>query len=108
MAGIPRWLLTQAGQDITVEAREGSGAYGDVYAAPVTVRALVEQSRRLVRDTDGAEVTSETTVRVPLSTTAPAGSRITLPDGRRSLVITTSAHNGGRLPVPSHLEINLT
>lgn len=108
MAGIPRWLLAQMGQTVTVEAYEGEGAYGPIYAPPVTVRMLVDHARRLVRDSTGAEVTSETTLRAPLSTRAPAHSRVTLPGGTTSIVITARAHDGGRLPVPSHLEIDLT
>ncbi|GAA2772803.1 hypothetical protein [Saccharopolyspora taberi] len=108
MAGIPRFLLAQAGSDVVIEAYEGSGAYGDIYGDPVTVRAVVDASRRLVRDDAGTEVVSETTLYAPLSTVAPAGSRVTLPDGTSSTVITAKRRDGGRLPVPSHVEVVLT
>ncbi len=107
MAGIPGWLLRAAGHDVTIEARTGSGPYGDVYDPPDTARVLVDQKRRLVRDQGGQEVVSETTLRAPLDTVAPPGSRVTLPDGRTSTVITVSRYDGGSLPVPSHLEIAL-
>lgn len=108
MAGIPRFLVTQAGQTVTIEPYEGSGAYGDVYGPPVAIRAIVDASRRLVRNDAGDEVISETTLYVPLTTRAPAGSRVTLADGTRSTVIRSAPRDGGRLPVPSHLEVVLT
>lgn len=106
--GIPRWLLDRMGQNVIVEPFEGQGPFGPSYGPPVTLRALVDQRRRLVRSGTGSEVLSETTLRVQLGATAPPGSRVTLPGGRQAQVITTTAHDGGRLPVPSHLEIALT
>lgn len=108
MAGIPRFLLAQAGHDVTVEPYEGSGAYGDIYGPPTIVRVVVDASRRLVRNDAGDQVISESTLYAPLTTRAPAGSRVTLPDGTRSTVIRASPRDGGRLPVPSHLEVVLT
>ncbi|MBF8186323.1 hypothetical protein ITP53_11295 [Nonomuraea sp. K274] len=106
--GIPRWLLDRMGHDVQIEPYMGSGAYGPVYAAPVTVRALVDGRRRLVRSAEGSEVVSETTLRVRLGVTCPPLSRVTLPDGTQAQAITTTTHDGGKLPVPSHLEIALT
>ncbi|MGW1679390.1 hypothetical protein [Saccharopolyspora sp. NPDC002376] len=108
MAGIPAWLLMQAGQTVTIEPYEGTGAYGPVYGPAVQVRAVVDAARRLVRNAEGAEVVSETTLYVPLSTVAPAGSRVTLANGTRSTVIDAKTRDGGRLPVPSHLEVVCT
>lgn len=108
MASIPAWLLTRAGQTVTVEPYQGTGAYGDIYGPAVQVRAIVDAGRRLVRDADGREVTSETTLYAPLSTVAPAGSRITLANGTTSTVIAAKPRDGGSLPVPSHLEVVLT
>lgn len=108
MGGIPAWLLRAMGQDVTVEPFEGDGSFGPAYGPVVTVRALVEHGRRLVRDQTGTEVVSETTLRVPLGTVCPAGSRVTLPDGTRSTVITARRYDGGMLPVPSHLEAAVT
>ncbi|WP_157894869.1 hypothetical protein [Saccharopolyspora erythraea] len=39
MIGIPAFVLAQAGQNVTIESFGGSGAYGDVFGAPATVRA---------------------------------------------------------------------
>ncbi|TQN26094.1 hypothetical protein FHX37_4632 [Haloactinospora alba] len=110
MRTIPGWMLRRMGSDVTVEPYQGEGPYGPTYADPVAVRAIVEGKRRMVRGDDGSEVTSETTLRVQLNhaDSFPAGSRVTLPDGTQSSVITTSRHDGRTMPVPSHVEVSLT
>lgn len=107
---IPGWMLRRMGWDIRVEPLEGEGPYGPVFGDPVEVRALMDAKRRLVRDAEGSEVTSETTLRVRLDVADlfAVGSRVTLPDGTTPTVITTSRHDGRSLPVPSHLEVALT
>ena len=49
---------------VTVETYSGEGAYGPVFAASVTVKVNVDQTRRLVRNTAGDEVVSEATLAV--------------------------------------------
>ncbi|MCP2261082.1 hypothetical protein LX15_004802 [Streptoalloteichus tenebrarius] len=105
MAGIPQWLYIQTGQDIVIEPYVGAGPFGDTYGPATVVRCIVDERRRLVRDATGDTVVSETTVYCPLTVAAPPGSRVTLPDGRVSVVLTSSRGDGGRLPVPSHLEV---
>lgn len=105
MAGIPGWLLAQAGQDVQIEPWQGQGAYGDTWGAPVTVRAIVEATDRLVRDSSGQQASSDTALYCPLGTVAPAGSRVTLASGRVTTVIAAIRNDGGALPVPSHLEL---
>ena len=95
---------------VTVEAYEGSGAYGPVYAAPVDVGpCVVEDSIRLVRvqtqDAAGAEQVSSTTVYCPLATVAPPGSRVTLPSGRVARVLAASRIEAHGHPLPEHLEL---
>lgn len=97
---------------VTVEAYSGSGAYGDVYAAPAAVTpCVVEHTRRRVRtqsqDTAGEEVISETTVWCPPGTTAPAGSRITLPGGRVTRVIVAAELTAAGWDLPEHVELAL-
>lgn len=99
---LPELLLVHT---VTVEPWSGSGAYGDIWGTPFTMACFVEDKRRLVRDADGSEVISETTVYANRGPTIPNRSRITLPSGRQPLVIVVSDHDGGTLPVPSHLEI---
>lgn len=102
---IPAWLLRHT---VTVEAYEGASAYGPRYAAPVTVACLIDQKTRTVRDRQGQEVVSGGTVYAQLDTVCPPESRVTLPDGTQSIVINTARHDGGGLPTPDHLEIQLT
>lgn len=93
---------------ITVEAYEGSGPYGDTYAAGVEVTCFVDQKRKLVRAPDGSQVVSSSTVFAPLDTAAPPRSRVTLPDGQKTLVIGTAQRRAaGITEAPEHLEITL-
>lgn len=97
---------------ITVEAYEGSGAYGPVFAVPVEVTpCVVEDTRRLVRvqtqDAAGTEQVSSTTVYCPPATAAPAGSRVTIPGRPPARVLAVSRIDAHGLPLPSHLELSL-
>lgn len=97
---------------ITVEALVGANGYGDVFAAAVEVTpCVVEHTRRRVRaqtgDAAGAEVLSSTTVYSPPDTVAPAGSRVTLPSGSVTTVITTSILDAHGHDLPEHVEISL-
>ncbi|MBL1100145.1 hypothetical protein [Streptomyces coffeae] len=104
MSAVPNWLLRHR---IQVEAYEGSGAYGDVYASPVTVRCFLDEQTRMVRAADGADTTSSSTAFCPLATVAPPGSRVTLPEGRKTVVINALRRDGGGLATPDHLEVQL-
>lgn len=104
MTGIPPWLLQHT---VTVEAWQGEGPDGPRFAAPTTVRCFLDEEVRLVRAPDGTQVASSGTAYAPLETVAPAVSRVTLADGRVTSVIAALRRDGGALPVPSHLEIQL-
>ncbi|NUK07465.1 hypothetical protein HRW18_05435 [Streptomyces lunaelactis] len=95
---------------VTVEAYEGDAAYGPRYALPVAVRCFLEQKTRTVRDKTGQEVVSSGTFYARLDEAqaiCPAESRITLPDGSTTLVIAALPRDGGGLPTPDHLEVQL-
>lgn len=47
---------------VTIETYTGDGAYGPVWAAAVTVKVNVDQTRRLVRNAAGIETISEATI----------------------------------------------
>jgi len=49
---------------VAVETYSGEGAYGPIFAASVTVKVNVDQTRRLVRNPAGDEVVSEATLAV--------------------------------------------
>ncbi|NIL56715.1 hypothetical protein [Salinispora arenicola] len=96
---------------VSVQAYEGSGAYGDVFADPVEVGpCVVEQTRRLVRvqtqDASGTEQVSSTTVYCPPGTVCPPGSRITWA-GRTYRVLARSDLSAHGLGLPEHVELNL-
>lgn len=97
--------------DVTVARYAGTGAYGDVYDDPVTVTGFVDGGQRLVVGPDGEQVTSTATVFLPAATAdVPLDSHVTLPatfGGRTSRVIAAARRDGGTLPLPAHLELNL-
>lgn len=101
---LPGWLLQH---QITVEPYTGEGSYGPNFGDPVVVRCFLDQATRMVRSPGGEQVTSSSTAVAPLDTVAPARSRVTLADGRQTSVIAALRRDGGALPVPSHLEIQL-
>ncbi|MFI6497177.1 hypothetical protein [Nonomuraea typhae] len=98
---LPEWLLRHRA---IIEPFQGDGAYGPVFGAPFEARCLVDDERRLVRDAQGAEVVSDTTVFFPPGTTCPEGSRVTV-NGRQTTVITSFSRDGGGLPTPDHVEV---
>ncbi|MEE2041279.1 hypothetical protein Q8791_29045 [Nocardiopsis sp. CT-R113] len=106
MAEIPAVLLRHR---VDVEPYLGSGAHGDAYGPPVRVRAQVDEKRRLVRDKSGAEVVSEATLRGRLATEShyPPGSRVTLPTGRVTWVISAHRHDDAGLGGWQHTEVVL-
>jgi hypothetical protein len=104
MADIPGWLLQH---EVSIEPYLGQSAYGPRYGAPVTVPCFLDQQTRMVRATDNTQVTSSSTAYARLDTEAPAQSRVTLPDGRVTSVIAALRRDGGALPTPDHLELQL-
>ncbi|MGW4411162.1 hypothetical protein ACWEJ6_44525 [Nonomuraea sp. NPDC004702] len=101
MGTLPAWLLRH---QVYVEALEGEGPYGPEFADQVVERGFIAEKRRLVRDAEGAEVVSETTVIMRLDAICPAGSRVTV-NGRTTYAIVSARQDGGGLPTPDHLEV---
>lgn len=99
--------------EITVEAFEGTSGYGKpIYANPVTVVCFIDDRRRLVRDINGDQVVSETTIAVGSTVPSiPVQSKITLPGrfgGRTTLVVSSSVGDtGGLLAEVEHNEYAL-
>lgn len=94
---------------VTVETKTGSGAYGDVYAAPVDVPCWLEPKRRLVRGKDGQEVLSSSFLSCDVVHAAvfTPDTRVTH-DGKTAYVIGVNTFTSGPLGLPDHLEIDLT
>jgi len=100
---VPTWLLPHR---ITIEPHEGEGSYGPIYGPPViAVRALVAETVRTVRDRTGREVTSTAQIIAAPDLHCPEESRITLPDGRKTLAISVAHHTAPGLPVPQSTEV---
>ncbi|MFJ9657616.1 hypothetical protein ACIRPR_06560 [Streptomyces griseoflavus] len=95
--------------EVTVEPYLGESAYGPRYGPPVAVVGLLERRIRVVRGQNGEETTSSGTFRTRLDAGADIGaeSRVTLPDGTTTTVIAVVPHDGGGLPVPHLLEVQL-
>lgn len=104
MTGIPGWLLQHL---VTVEPFLGNTGTGPKYGAAIEVRCFVEEKTRAVVAPSGETVTSSSTVYARLDTVCPAKSKVTLPSGRKTTVINAARQDGGGLPVPSHLEVQL-
>ncbi|MEQ4717914.1 hypothetical protein [Nonomuraea sp. B19D2] len=98
---LPDWLLRH---EALIEPFLGDGAYGPIFGAAVTAKCLVDDERRLVRDAQGAETVSDTTIFFPPGTRCPEGSRVTV-NGRVTTVIASYARDGGGLPTPDHVEV---
>ncbi|MEU4171020.1 hypothetical protein AB0F46_29585 [Streptomyces sp. NPDC026665] len=102
---IPRVVMRR---EITIEPYLGDTSTGPQYGAPVVARrCFVDEQTRGVRTPDGEEVTSTSTVYADPGTIAPPLSRVTLPSGRVTKVIQTKDRDGGGLPTPDHVEIQL-
>lgn len=104
MGSIPQLLLRH---EVTVEPYEGDGAYGPVYGDPVTIPAFVDAQTTMVRDADGVEVVSSTTVYAVDVPDLPIGSRITYA-GRELTALAVKRRDGGGLPTPDHVQIDTT
>ncbi|WP_260605287.1 hypothetical protein [Streptomyces sp. WAC01280] len=101
---VPGWLLRHR---VTVEPYLGDSAYGPRYGPPVAdVPAMVAETVKQVRRaSDGREVVSTAQVIIAPGLACPAGSRVTLPDGRVSTAISTAQHTAPGLPVPQSTEV---
>ena len=99
-----------------VETFTGTSGYGvDQFAAPVTLDpaagngCFIDDTRRLVRSSDGEQVISETTLYTFPSNADlfTPNSRVTI-NGAVSRVITKNLNDSGALGLPDHVAVTLT
>ncbi|MDT9688194.1 hypothetical protein Q5762_07460 [Streptomyces sp. P9(2023)] len=95
------------GREVTVEPYLGSSSIGPRYGPAVAVACFLDQQSRTVRDKTGREVTSSSTFYARPGLVCPAESRVTLPDGRKTTVIARLDRDGGGMPTPDHVEVQL-
>jgi hypothetical protein len=101
---VPGFLLQH---HVVVEPYVGSGSKGDVYGPAQTVRCLIDEKTQQVMSPGGQTVTSGSSYIARPDHRPPPNSRVTLPDGRRTTVISVARADGGRLPVPSNTQVFL-
>jgi len=107
MAEIPTFMLPHR---VTVQPYEGSGAMGDVFGTGIPdVPCMLDDTRKLVRDPEGVEVVSETTLvtRRQYAGKFEPGSRVTLPR-RTATVISCAERTDGGMGGWQHLEVVLS
>lgn len=94
---------------VTVETKTGGGGVGAIFAAAQTVKGLLVDGNRLVRNADGQEVTATAafTTRPENGSIFAPGSRVTI-GARKSFVITTTVSSAGALDLPAHCRVALT
>lgn len=95
---------------VSVETFTGRNATSEVWAAPVTLKGFVNDQTHLVRNARDEEVISQSVLYMPIESAAlfVEDSKVTLPSGRASRVITVNSNDGGGLPLPEHVEVHLT
>src|ERR1044071_5282946 len=99
MGTIPRFMLRH-----TITLAAYTGIWG-TYATPTTTRAFVDY--RLAGGTGAGERVATVTLYAAPTTALPAGSRVTLPDGRTGYITASVLHDSGGLPVPDHTEASV-
>ena len=96
---------------VTVKRWQGVTGRGPSYAATTTPMGWVDDEQRLVRDADGNEVVSSTSVFLPATeANVPPKSLVTLPavfGGGERPVLASSRAESGALDLPDHIELNL-
>lgn len=94
---------------VTVRPLQGTGAYGQVFGDPVEVDGFLDSATRLVRSGTGAETVSQSTFycRPRHVSEFRPGSRVDLPDGRRTTVVAALPRTSASLGLPDHLEVQL-
>ncbi|MGY0023755.1 hypothetical protein ACVHNB_32900 [Streptomyces sp. YJ-C3] len=101
---IPAFVLQH---EVTVEQYLGSSSKGDLFGPPAVVRCLIDERTQLVTSPGGDQVTSGSSYLTRPGHRPPPKSRVTLPGGRKTTVITVARPDGGRLPVPSNVQVYL-
>lgn len=90
-----------------VEAYTGEAGLGPTYAAKVTIKCLVEDKRRLVRNALGGQVMSTTTLYCLPGAVCPPESRVTV-NGLVLTAVEVTKFDAGALPLPASVVVYLS
>lgn len=101
---VPGFLLRHT---VTVEPYLGSSSKGDRYGPAGPVACLLDERTQMVTSPGGEEVSSGSSYITRPAHRPPPKSRVTLPDGRVTKVITVGRVDGAGLPVPSNTQVFL-
>lgn len=102
MGGVPGWLLRHR-----IRVEPYLGTWGE-FGPAEEVRCALQEKIITSAGQAGVLRVSTLTAVMRLGTRCPAGSRVTLADGRAGYASATARHDSGGLPrVPDHLEVAL-
>lgn len=104
MSSVPTWLLRHT---VLVEEYLGSGAYGDVYGPTTSVKCLVVDQIKMVRNGQGEEVQSSSSYITLPGHTPAEGSRVTTNLGFRRTVVALTQVTAPGLPTPDNSQVFL-
>ena len=97
---------------ITIESYLGDGAYGPTYGPPEVIKCFLDDGRKFVRDSNGEQVVSETTVYIDLINANALGTPITAYSRvdigtRKTTVLAVKIQDTPNLPTVNFLELSL-
>lgn len=94
---------------VTVDVVTGGGPWGDEVTTSDPLRCFVDDSRSFVRDSNGVEVVSSTTITAPpeYRENFTPGTTVHLPH-RDAQVIAVAVADSAALDLPDHIEVALT
>lgn len=94
---------------VTVDVVTSGGPWGDEVTTSEPLRCFIDDSRSFVRDSNGTEVVSSTTITAPPEYAAlfTPGASVHLPN-RTASVIAVAVADSKDLDLPDHIEVSLT
>lgn len=94
---------------VTVDVVTSGGPWGDEVTTSDPLRCFIDDSRSFVRDSNGTEVVSSTTITAPpeYSDMFTPGAAVNLPS-RTASVIAVAVADSKDLDLPDHIEVSLT
>lgn len=94
---------------VTVDVVTSGGPWGNEVTTSDPVRCFIDDSRSFVRDSNGTEVVSSTTITAPPEYAAMFGPGVgvNLPN-RKAEVIAVAVADSKALDLPDHIEVSLT